>query len=92
MWLPDLDSHHIKAQKPELATRESREEMQMEKPQPHVDKVDNAEGGKSESAREGLTKTALTLYGCKDGSVVSNPKDCRENNRGPNTLPDMTLI
>ncbi|MFA7340162.1 MAG: hypothetical protein WC028_25505 [Candidatus Obscuribacterales bacterium] len=46
------------------------------------------------SARENLTQLALTLYPCKNGSLVTNPRHCTEpvgNLSSRSTLPPLTI-
>ena len=56
--------------------------------------IENANTNVSDtaSARNALQDLALTLYGCSDGSVVTNPADCRPmNSRSENVLPNVTI-
>lgn len=58
--------------------------------------IEYGEAGNVEGARDSrsaLTELALTLYGCKDGSTVSRPQDCREGESSirPSSLPDLRI-
>ena len=40
------------------------------------------------NSREALSQLALTLYQCKDGSLVPNPRACRST---ADSLPGLTI-